>query len=258
MPKQIWEEAFYVPLEQLEPSPLNPNVMTQATLEALVTEIETDGFDEPIIVVKHPTEAGKYRIINGEHRYQVAKILGYPQIPVILKAWDEATQKLKIVRRNILRGDIDSALLASLVSEIEREHSLSAPEISVGMGFANTEEMLAKAAAAETKTLPEATQEKTEQRNVKRVVDGVEQALAHVLAEYGSTCPNGFMFFLYGGKMHLAVDMNKDLKGIVETIVRHCEKENKPVAEILETVLGEYVVDVVGEKKKKVKKEPVK
>ena len=34
-------------------------------------------------------EGKRYKIIGGEHRYKVAMILGYEEIPIIIKDYDE-------------------------------------------------------------------------------------------------------------------------------------------------------------------------
>lgn len=250
-----WEGAIEVPIDRVAPNEWNPNVMPDHTFANLVQEIEKDGFDEPVIVCPDPEQKGHYRIVNGEHRWRAASMLGHKVLPVVVKEdWDEATQKLKTVRRNILRGDLDAAKFDTLIADIQKEHELSEVEIASAMGFASLDEM--QKAAAHTGPVDDSKDagEQAEEEGTKRarkLIDGLEQVVNHLLSEYGHTVPHGFVYFLYGGEMHLAVDMDGDLKGLVDTVTRRCDKEDRPVADVLGEVLGAHVAtygDVEPEK----------
>lgn len=122
-------DSVLVPISSLQPSGWNPNEQTEAVFCGLVEEIRADGFGNPLGVVPiDPGDEGeaRYRIIEGEHRYRAAIELGMVAVPCFIYAgWDETTQKLKTVRRNLLTGSLDEAkfteLVRSLDGRIDRE-----------------------------------------------------------------------------------------------------------------------------------------
>ena len=53
-------------------------------------------------------------------------------------------------------------------------------------------------------------------------VDNFTALLQQLLREYGDTVAYSFMFFLFGSKMHLAIQANPTLKRSIEEIARVC------------------------------------
>jgi len=70
--------------------------------EELKASIKTHGFTVPILV--RPTEDGKYELIDGEHRIQAAKELGYTKIPACIIEADDKKATLLNVLSNTARG----------------------------------------------------------------------------------------------------------------------------------------------------------
>lgn len=131
----------YVLLEKVHPSGWNPNEQDETTFNELTKDIETDGFDEPIIVVEDDAEPGTYRITSGEHRWKAMKVLGRAKIPVIVKkGWDEVTQKIKTVRRNLLKGALNPQKFTKLVNDIKRVYDVDHAKLSREMGFVDEKE----------------------------------------------------------------------------------------------------------------------
>ena len=74
-------------IDRLEPNPWNPNRMTPEIRRKLRLNLQRDGFVSPLLVRKLD---GRYQIVNGEHRWMIAKELGYQTIPcVVLDRLDE-------------------------------------------------------------------------------------------------------------------------------------------------------------------------
>lgn len=117
--------AVMVPVKNLHPNDWNPNVQSEATFEGLKAEIERDGFGHPLGVVpvilsESDAPGDHYRIIEGEHRWRAAVALEMSRVPCyIYTDWDETTQKLKTVRRNLLTGSLDAARFTALVRSLE-------------------------------------------------------------------------------------------------------------------------------------------
>lgn len=143
---RIWEGAVMLHVSQLEFAPWNVNKMSEKHLAMLMDDVENDGFDEPLQVVELPglfTPEGlqKYRIIGGEHRMKVARALGMPEIPCVIKPWqDEEVQKVKTVRRNFIRGDPDRDKFTALSNDLMSKHALRAEDLPDRFGLSGQAE----------------------------------------------------------------------------------------------------------------------
>jgi len=110
-------------VDLLDPNPWNPNRMTPAIRDKLRLNLQRDGFVAPIVV--RPL-ADRFQIINGEHRFLIAKELGYQTVPcVVLEKLDDRRARILTINLNELGGDPVPALLAKLLHELEEETPLS-------------------------------------------------------------------------------------------------------------------------------------
>jgi len=75
---------------------------TPEQYEELKASIQTHGFTIPILV--RPLPDGKYELIDGEHRIQVAKELGYEKVPAVITDADDKKATLLNVLANTARG----------------------------------------------------------------------------------------------------------------------------------------------------------
>lgn len=105
----------------IEPDPDNPNQMDDATLDALLTEIEERGFVQPLLVrkveVSSANPAIQYRIVDGEHRWRVLGQLGADTIPCVVDS-DEVNPKLRMLTMNQLRGTFVPIKMAHLLADL--------------------------------------------------------------------------------------------------------------------------------------------
>lgn len=114
-------EIIPVETELLFPNPWNPNVMSEEDLAKEEVSIRTFGFVDPMTVRR--VESG-YQIIDGEHRWKVAKRIGLTHVPcVVLDVDDEAAEQLTIVL-NDLRGKPNEEKLAALVKDLAARRSM--------------------------------------------------------------------------------------------------------------------------------------
>lgn len=112
-----------VPVDELKPNTYNPNQQNVDDFDLLVKSIEEDGFTLPVVVNSGETDAKLHNvIIDGEHRWRAAQVLGMPAVPVIYKDMDEGTMRASTLRHNKARGKhdamLESKVLADLVGEI--------------------------------------------------------------------------------------------------------------------------------------------
>jgi hypothetical protein len=241
------EDVKLIPLENLEPNSWNPQVMSDGKFNELVEEIREDGFDEPIHVVEHPdpdkSKDDIYLIVNGEHRWQAARVLGIAQIPCVIKdAWkDEKTQQIKTVRRNLLHGDLDRTRFTKLVHHLN-DIGLPMKEIPALLGFeseeAFREKFIAEERERQEKEQKSASKNAREQeKNESAVVENLSFMLNEIFSEYGDTVPQGFIFFCHKNKFHLMVQMDEKLEGQIEAAVRYLRSSQKNINPFLRRAL---------------------
>jgi ParB family transcriptional regulator, chromosome partitioning protein len=93
-------------VSELEPHPEQPRrYFDEAALEELARSIAARGLIQPIVV--RPWQ-GRYQIVAGERRWRAAQRARLHQVPVIVRAFDEAeTLELALVE-NIQREDLNA------------------------------------------------------------------------------------------------------------------------------------------------------
>ena len=89
-----------LPINDLEPNLNNPNEMSEQQFNMLYDNIERMGITDPILVRPLKEKKGKYRIIGGHHRWEVAKIFGYEEVPCTIvndPNFDDDMEKFQMV-----------------------------------------------------------------------------------------------------------------------------------------------------------------
>lgn len=108
--------------ELLVPNPWNPNRMPQALFTKLVTNLERHrkaGREVPPVVVRpHPTEAGKYEIIDGFHRWKAFKQMKCETVHVFVMDVDDAEARVLTGNLNYLRGEKDPQRYTNMVGDL--------------------------------------------------------------------------------------------------------------------------------------------
>lgn len=223
-----------IDVADLRPNNWNPYSQPTATFEELCREIREDGFSMPLLVVAvEPTaeEPEHYRIIDGEHRWKAARAVGLKLVPcVIAEGWDEQTQKLKTVRRNMMVGDIDRAKFTKLYQELAAGKDPA--QVRRELILTNERKFrLANLAQGRRASAPVAG------RGAPQLVADLTATVKSLLDKYGATIPQGFVFFPLGGQMHLIVgctpQLDKQLTRLREASVR----EGKDLAEVMSAAL---------------------
>ena len=223
-----------LPIEKVHPNGWNPNVQDDETFNELTKDIQSDGFDEPIIVVPDEAEPGTYKIISGEHRWKAMRAMGKDTIPAVVKeGWDEVAQKLKTVRRNLLRGRLDAQKFTRLINDIKRVYDVDHSKLSAEMGFRDEKEYWKH--YQETRTAKdEAAQDiLSDTRRELHAIDNLSVVLNEVFSQYGDTVNQNFLFFMYKKKMHLMVSMDGRLLKTVEELTAHLKSTQEDVNPIL-------------------------
>ncbi|HRZ34016.1 MAG TPA: ParB/RepB/Spo0J family partition protein [Candidatus Moranbacteria bacterium] len=125
---KIYSDVQLVEIEMLKPNTYNPNIMTDDAFNSLVEDFKENGFVGQPIIIDDNNE-----IIDGEHRWRAAKILGFEKVPTVrFNPKDEDHKKILTIAWNSKRGEMSPTKLASIVSELNQKFTLD--ELSVKLG----------------------------------------------------------------------------------------------------------------------------
>jgi ParB-like chromosome segregation protein Spo0J len=103
----------YVPLDSVYPNTYNPNRQSEHDFELLVRSIEEDGFDAPIICNMEGV------IVDGEHRWRAAKVVGMTDIPIVRVEMTPEQMRISTIRHNRARGTHDVELEAEVLRDLQ-------------------------------------------------------------------------------------------------------------------------------------------
>ena len=112
-----------IPLPLLMPHPENSNFMDVETTKKLRRHIERTGRYEPLTVRPHPSEEGKFQVINGHNRLRVLCALNYRTVHCVVWNLDDDQTRLYLATLNRLSGgDVPerrAALLENLLTTFD-------------------------------------------------------------------------------------------------------------------------------------------
>lgn len=110
-------EHLIVPIDEVHPNPWNYNRQAEKMFGKLTESMRKFGFVEPLVTRNRP--AGGYEIINGEHRWQAAKVLQMSTVSIFnLGNVEEAKAKQLCIVLNELGGTPDLLRLSDLLRDI--------------------------------------------------------------------------------------------------------------------------------------------
>ncbi len=112
-----------IPLDDLLPHPLNSNVMPPEYREKLLAHIRRTGRYPFLVVRPHPTEPGKYQVLDGHHRVGVLRELGHTEARCDVWDVDDREAKLLLATLNRLEGQDLPIRRAQLLHELLGEWS---------------------------------------------------------------------------------------------------------------------------------------
>ena len=84
-----------IPVRLLQPHPENVNLMNTETLKKLRRHVERTRRYEPLITRLHPSEQGKYEVINGHNRLPVLRALDYHEAHCLV--WDLSDDEARLL-----------------------------------------------------------------------------------------------------------------------------------------------------------------
>ena len=97
-----------VPIEFLEPSPLQPRkTFDREDLESLIESVRKQGILQPILVREMAGTPGRYEIVAGERRWRAAQFAQLHEVPVIVKQLTDSGVLEVALVENVQRADLN-------------------------------------------------------------------------------------------------------------------------------------------------------
>lgn len=229
-------ERKELPVDQLIPNPENPNSMTPSQFNMLADNITRVGITDPIFVVQEGPD--KYQIVGGEHRWQVAKLMGFETVPCTITTSDKLDadqRRFQLVRHNIIHGAMSAEKFVKMVESLTDEYT---DEIAAEMFGFDQQEDFNKLVASMTKSVPTELQEdfKKAAKDIK-TVDGLAKLLNSMLNTHGDSLPYGYMVVDFGGQDSIWLRMRKGSKTAFLEMASTCKGQGKSVDETIEHLL---------------------
>ena len=136
-PIQVCKDRREVAVGDIRPNGFNYNTQPGDTFQKLVESIRRFGWTESIVVRTIPGVEG-FEIVNGEHRWRAAQLLGMSFIPITNMGdlSDEQAKQLCIIL-NELGGKPDEVRLADLLRDISK--SVDFASLSTVMPYSERE-----------------------------------------------------------------------------------------------------------------------
>jgi hypothetical protein len=233
-------EIFDIPVDDLVGHEDNPNEQDEATFDQLVEGIRADGFDEPIQVVpiEGGTHAGKWQIFSGHHRAKAAKVLGLKVIPaVVKKGWNEDKVKIELVRRNRLRGNLNSEKFTKLYNEL-KTRGWDESMLKLQMGFTKEDAFKKVYKSIEKAMTPSQKKKLEESKESIKSVDGLSSVLNDIFKNHGSDLDHGFVVFNFGGKEIHYIETDTSLNKQVKALEEECRNKGITLADAFKHLLN--------------------
>jgi len=130
--KKTINEIIMVDIGKIRPNKYNPNVMDEKVFEQTRKNVLKEGLVGAITCREDKKEKGKYIIIDGEHRWKIAKSLGYTKMPIIVLERKLSDAMISTINFNKLRGEFDTLRLATVIHELNKTYSMKELEDRLG------------------------------------------------------------------------------------------------------------------------------
>ncbi len=127
-----------LPVSKLNPHPDNrPLGASDEKIKQLKLLIANAGFDSSHPLVVRPYSKG-YQIIEGEHRFKAAKMLGYLELPCVVRELDDTEALIQLVLGNIQSESKPLEIGLNALKVVQREGTYSVSEYAQRLGSSET------------------------------------------------------------------------------------------------------------------------
>lgn len=222
--------------ELVEPDEGNPNEQDDETFDALVLQIQQNGWTAPAQVV--PVDGGKYRLVAGEHRWMAARVL-QTRLPAVLldpATWDADRRQMQLVADNLISGKLNPDKFTKLYSDLARRYD--GEVLKKYMGFSKGDQFEKLFRETKAGLPPELADALDASKAEIRTIDDLSRVLNRLFQEHGETLPSNMMVFSFGGKEVLWIRANKALWSLATEISEHAVEAGQDVAEAFVAALS--------------------
>jgi len=122
-----------IPIQDISANPWQPRLNPDDDdVQSLANSIESGGLLHPVVV---RTKDDRYEIVAGHRRLKAFRLLGYEQIPAIIKeVSDQQMLELSLVE-NLQRRTITPVEEAKAFTRLQRDFNLTQSEIAIKLGL---------------------------------------------------------------------------------------------------------------------------
>ena len=132
-PNTPGEGAVTLPLQKIEPNPLQPRkTFNPEELDSLADSIRMHGIIQPLTVRKLPS--GFYQIIAGERRWRAAQRADLTSLPAYIREVDDENLHAMALVENIQRQDLNAIEIALGMQRLIDECNLTQDALSEKVG----------------------------------------------------------------------------------------------------------------------------
>ena len=168
----------YLPLEKIIPGRYQPRwEIGEKELEELAHSIQAKGIIQPIVV--RPSGQDSYEVVAGGRRHRASKLLGFKEIPAIIKELDDKDAFIFALVENLQREDLHPLEEAEAFNRLIDEFDLSQEDIAQFVGKDKTTVTnalrLLKLPAYMKEALSQRLITRTQARSLLGIVDKKEQ-----------------------------------------------------------------------------------
>ena len=117
------------------PNPMQPRRnFVQAELEELASSIEENGLLQPIVVRAAAAAAGNYELIAGERRLRAVGILGWDEVPSIVREASDKTLLVLALVENLQREALNPLEEAQGYASLGEQFDMKQADIAAAVG----------------------------------------------------------------------------------------------------------------------------
>ncbi len=116
-------QIYWIPVNLIEANDYNPNVVAPPEMALLERSVEKDGFTQPIVLWLR--DDGIFEIVDGFHRYQVARKNELSHIPgvIVNRSTPERNDRIaSTIRHNRARGKHQVGEMSKIVVELRKRN----------------------------------------------------------------------------------------------------------------------------------------
>ncbi|QQK78108.1 nucleoid occlusion protein [Salicibibacter cibarius] len=126
------EEVRLLAVTDIVPNPFQPRtIFSEEAIDDLAQTIQTHGMLQPIIVRERD---GHYELIAGERRWRAAQKLGWPEIPSIVKEFNDAQTASLALIENLQREELTVIEEARAYEQLIHWHNLTQESLAQRLG----------------------------------------------------------------------------------------------------------------------------